>query len=70
MPSATSPPVPTPALLSILFYPISLEGRRGTTDEFATVPFHLDLLAHLGPPLYILILPFHSNLLSKSDYSI
>ena len=26
----------------ILFYPITLEGRRGTTDEFAAIPFHLD----------------------------
>ena len=26
---------------SILFYPITLEGRRGTTDEFATIHFHL-----------------------------
>ena len=26
----------------ILFYPITLEGRWGTTDEFATIPFHLD----------------------------
>ena len=26
---------------SILFYPITLKGRRGTTDEFATIPFHL-----------------------------
>ena len=25
----------------ILFYSITLEGRRGTTDEFATTPFHL-----------------------------
>ena len=25
-------------LFSILFYPITLEGRRGTTDEFATTP--------------------------------
>ena len=23
-----------------LFYSITLEGRRGTTDEFATIPFH------------------------------
>ena len=30
---------------SILFYPITLEGRRGTTDEFATIPFHLDLFS-------------------------
>ena len=32
-------------LFSILFYPITLEGRRGTTDEFATIPFHLDLFS-------------------------
>ena len=31
--------------VSILFYPISLGGRRGTTDEFATIPFHLDLFS-------------------------
>ena len=31
--------------ISILFYPITLEGRRGTTDEFATTPFHLDLFS-------------------------
>ena len=30
---------------SILFYPITLEGRRGTTDEFATIPFHLVLFS-------------------------
>ena len=30
---------------SILFYPITLEGRLGTTDEFATIPFHLDLFS-------------------------
>ena len=29
---------------SILFYPIILEGRRGTTDEFATIPLHQSLL--------------------------
>ena len=28
---------------SILFYPITLEGLRGITDEFATIPFHLVL---------------------------
>ena len=32
-------------LFSILFYPITLEGRWGTTDEFATIPFHLDLFS-------------------------
>ena len=30
---------------SILFYPITLGGRRGITDEFATIPFHLDLFS-------------------------
>ena len=30
---------------SIIFYPITLEGRRGTTDEFAKIPFHLDLFS-------------------------
>ena len=29
----------------ILFYPITLEGCRGTTDEFAKIPFHLDLFS-------------------------
>ena len=28
-----------------LFYPRTLEGRRGTTDEFATIPFHLVLFS-------------------------
>ena len=28
-------------LCFILFYPITLEGRRGTTDEFATIPSQL-----------------------------
>ena len=30
---------------SVLFYPITLEGRRGTTDEFATTPHHLVLFS-------------------------
>ena len=30
---------------SILFYPITLEGRRGTTDEFAEITFHLILFS-------------------------
>ena len=30
---------------SILFHPITLDGRRGTIDEFATIPFHLDLFS-------------------------
>ena len=28
-----------------LFYPITLEGRRATTDVFATIPFHLVLFS-------------------------
>ena len=31
--------------VSILFYLITLEGRRGTVDEFATIPFHLVLFS-------------------------
>ena len=49
---------------SILFYPITLEGRRGTTDEFATIHFHLDLfsaaLAELAKSI-----PVHSLILSS-----
>ena len=47
---------------SILFYPITLEGRRGTKDEFATISFHLVLfsaaLVELAKsiPVYSLIL--------------
>ena len=50
---------------SILFYPITLKGRRGTTDEFATTPFHLDLfsaaLVELAKsiPVHYLILSSH-----------
>ena len=50
---------------SILFYPITLEGRWGTIDEFATIPFHLDLfsaaLVELAKsiPVYSLILSSH-----------
>ena len=37
--------------ISILFYPIRLEDRRDTTDDFAIIPFHLVLfLAALGEP--------------------
>ena len=51
---------------SILFYPIILEGRRGSTDEFATIPFHLFLfsaaLVGLGKSISVhcLILSFQS----------
>ena len=50
---------------SILFYPITLEGRRGTTDKFATIPFHLDLLSAAlvelakSNPIHSLILSSH-----------
>ena len=50
---------------SILFYPISsLEGRRGTTDEFATIPFHLVLFS---AALFELAksIPVHSLLFSS-----
>ena len=29
----------------MLLYPITLESRWGTTDEFATIPFHLVLFS-------------------------
>ena len=32
-------------LFSILFYPITLEGHWGTTDEFSTIPLHLVLFS-------------------------
>ena len=31
--------------LFILFYPITLDSRRGSTDEFATTPPHLVLFS-------------------------
>ena len=49
---------------SILFYPINLEGRRGTTDEFATIPFHLDLFSAALVELAKSI-PVHSLILSS-----
>ena len=51
-------------LFSILFYPITLEGRRGTTDEFATIPFHLDLFSAALVELAKSI-PVHSLILSS-----
>ena len=48
----------------ILFYPITLEGRRGTTYDFATTPFHLilfsDALVELAKSI-----PVHSLILSS-----
>ena len=49
---------------SILFYPITLEGRRGTTDEFAIIPFHLDLFSAALVELAKSI-PVHSLILSS-----
>ena len=49
---------------SFLFYPITLEGRRGTTDEFATIPFHLDLFSAALVELAKSI-PVHSLILSS-----
>ena len=49
---------------SILFYHITLEGRRGTTDEFATIPFHLDLFSAALVELAKSI-PVHSLILSS-----
>ena len=52
---------------SILFYPITLGGRRGTTDEFATIPFHLDLFSAALVELAKSI-PVHSLILSSHLY--
>ena len=49
---------------SILFYPITLGGRRGTTDEFAAIPFHLDLFSAALVELAKSI-PVHSLILSS-----
>ena len=49
---------------SILFYPIFLGGRRGTTDEFATIPFHFDLFSAALVELSKSI-PVHSLILSS-----
>ena len=49
---------------SILFYPITSGGRRGTTDEFATIPFHLDLFSAALVELAQSI-PVHSLILSS-----
>ena len=49
---------------SILFYPITLEGRRGTTDEIVTIPFHLVLFSAALVELAKSI-PVHSLILSS-----
>ena len=64
----TPPPPPHTHTHSILFYflfyPITLEGRRGTADEFATIPFHLDLFSAALVELAKSI-PVHSLILSS-----
>ena len=60
-------PAPTAGAVGpfyFLFYPITLEGRRGTTDEFATIPFHLDLFSAALVELAKSI-PVHSVILSS-----
>ena len=47
-----------------LFYPIILEGHRGTTDEFATIPLHLVLFSAALVELAKFIL-VHSLILSS-----
>ena len=53
------------SILFFLFYPIALESCRDTTDEFATIPFHLVLfsaaLVELAKsiPVHSLIFSFH-----------
>ena len=48
---------------SILVYPIALEGRRGTTYELATIPFHFVLFSAALVELAKYI-PVHSLMLS------
>ena len=50
-----------------LFYPITLGGRRGTTDEFATIPFHLDLFSAALVELAKSV-PVHSLVLSSHRF--
>ena len=57
--------VHTFGVYSILFYPITLGGRRGTTVEFATIPFHLDLFSAALVELAKSI-PVHSLILSSN----
>ena len=61
-------------LYSILFYPITLEGRRGTTDEFATIPFHPVLfsaaLVELAKSIPVHSLILSSHLFLSASFSI
>ena len=53
-----------------LFYPITLEGRRGTTDEFATIPFHLDLFSAALVELAKSTVPLQADHYSRDQNSI
>ena len=48
----------------LISYLITLEGRRGTTDDFATIPFHLVLFSAVLVELAKSI-PVHSLILSS-----
>ena len=47
-----------------LFYPLTLEDRRGTSDKFATIPFHFVLVSAALDELPKSI-PVHSLILSS-----
>ena len=55
------------SIKQLLFYPITLGGRWGTTDEFATIPFHLDLFSAALVELAKSI-PVHSLILSSHRF--
>ena len=55
---------PCLCLWTVLFYVLTLEGRRGTTDEFATIRFLLDLFSAALVELAKSI-PVHSLILSS-----
>ena len=50
---------------SILFFPITVEGRWGTIDKFATIPFHIGLFSAVLVELAKSI-PVHSLILSSN----
>ena len=56
--------VSEPLFYSVLSHPITLEGRRNTTDEFPTIPFHLILFSAALVELAKSI-PVHSLILSS-----
>ena len=48
---------------SILFYPITLEGRRGTRVELATIPLYLVLFS-----VYVMLQQFFKDIRSRFFY--